>query len=435
MLSEWGNNNYLKKILQELEDLNKSYTFVLPNISHEIDRIRQSVSSRTMLSSYSELLENLSKSRLSTQSELLENLSTESRLFRYKGILNNQDNRSNLLPRHNIIGENLYLDLEKQISIWKKIVDSSLDIYRPSLRLNELAVASKVWDKNITKLTSQIQEINLFSKNPNLVQSLLAPSRVYTEFVDKTYQLLKKTKNDKVSWALETSLHLAEVQWVSTTNTLTNFVTVTEDDECVSNDKDLLLPIIQQNELIEIVESCEEQNEESIILLSPAAQASEQVRRIWQLIVQCNEIVQTKGQKEMFKSTTKLLEACTNLPWIIPQDKDSFAKFIDYLYFTFYEGTGKDNLRFLTKYDGVLETTDCNFIWCIKHLRNKWLRHDPDHGKEKDIQKSWQDLQEKFLWLGLDHMPIREQDFRLLHRSLLKEAESFMQLIVEKLIS
>ncbi|MHC5727616.1 MAG: hypothetical protein ACYT04_48490 [Nostoc sp.] len=146
--------------------------------------------------------------------------------------------------------------------------------------------------------------------------------------------------------------------------------------------------------------------------------------------------MQIKEQKEMFKPTTKLIEACTNLHWIIPQNKSSFADFIDCFYFTFYEGAGKDNLRFLIKHGGVLdEKADCDFIWCIKHLRNKWLRHDADHGKETDIKKSWKDLSDKFKWLGINHTPIREEHFRKLHRSLLKEAESFLEKILEKLIS
>ncbi|MDF5735833.1 MULTISPECIES: hypothetical protein [unclassified Nostoc] len=146
-------------------------------------------------------------------------------------------------------------------------------------------------------------------------------------------------------------------------------------------------------------------------------------------------VTQTKVQKEMFKPTTKLLDAYAQLPWLIPQDKRSFGDFIDHLYFTFYESAGKDNLRFLTKHGGVLdENLDGDFIWCIKHLRNKWLRHDADHGKETDIRKSWKDLSDKFKWLGLNHTPIKEEHFRKLHRSLLKEAESFLEKILEKLI-
>ncbi len=83
---------------------------------------------------------------------------------------------------------------------------------------------------------------------------------------------------------------------------------------------------------------------------------------------------------------------------------------------------------------GVLDAaSDCDFIWCIKHLRNKWLRHDADHGKGADIKKSWQDLSAKFNALGLEHAPVTKQHFRHLHRSLLRQAEAFLSKILEKL--
>ncbi|MBG1268875.1 hypothetical protein [Nostoc sp. WHI] len=418
---EQFNDSYLKNILQNSENLNKAYTSAFSKISEQISGIDQRFTGRARLLPYSELLENLSgKSRLFAYSELLENLSGKSRL----------------MPQDKLIQDNLYIDLNKQISSWQKLLQPSLNISQPSRQLKEIVLASRVWDKSFTEVTRQIQELNLFSKHPALVQSLLKPSRVYTDFVEKTYQRLEQSPSEKFDWALETSLHLAEDQLLTATELLVNIIAVPEDEELALREIDLLLPIVQQDELITIVESCEEEDEESLILLSPAAQASAQVNRIWKLIVQCNEVMQTKEQKEMFKPTTKLIEACTNLHWIIPQNKLSFANFIDYFYFTFYEGAGKDNLRFLIKHGGVLdEKTDCDFIWCIKHLRNKWLRHDADHGKETDIKKSWKDLSDKFKWLGINHTPIREEDFRKLHRSLLKEAESFLEKILEKLIS
>ncbi|BAY78571.1 hypothetical protein NIES25_50460 [Nostoc linckia NIES-25] len=416
---EQFNDSYLKNILQNSENLNKAYTSALSKISGQISGVDQRFTGRARLLPYSELLENLSgKSRLFAYSELLENLSGKSRL----------------MSQDKLIQDNLYIDLNKQISSWQKLLQPSVDIFQPSRQLKEILLASRVWDKSFTEVTRQIQELNLFSKHPALVQNLLKPSRVYTDFVEKTHQRLEQSTSEKLDWALEASLHLAEDQLLTASETLVNIITVPEDEELSLHEIDLLLPIVQQDELITIVESCEEEDEEALILLSPAAQASAQVNRIWKLIVQCNEVMQIKEQKEMFKPTTKLIEACTNLHWIIPQNKLSFADFIDCFYFTFYEGAGKDNLRFLISHGGVLEKADCEFIWCIKHLRNKWLRHDADHGKETDIKKSWKDLSEKFKWLGLNHAPINEQHFRLLHRSLLKEAESFLEKILEKLM-
>jgi len=106
---------------------------------------------------------------------------------------------------------------------------------------------------------------------------------------------------------------------------------------------------------------------------------------------------------------------------------------IDCLYFIFYEGAGKDNLRFLDKNGGPLTNKDCDLIWCIKHLRNKWSRHDIDHGKDKEIQKSWKELAAKFRWLGLAEYPTEARHFQKLHYKLLELAEVFLMQILNNL--
>lgn len=195
------------------------------------------------------------------------------------------------------------------------------------------------------------------------------------------------------------------------------------------------LPFVQQEELIAIVESEDIEDEVTLIELSPAAHVSALSGQVLILIAKCNEVVKVGEKPEIFKPTNKLLEVFADLPWLLPENKQRFADFIDCLYFLFYEGAGKDKLRFLKDHNGVLEPTDCNFIWCIKHLRNKWLRHDADHGKEADIRKSWKELAEKFSWLGLNHPPMSQEHFRYLHCRLLEEANSFLQQILEKLIN
>jgi hypothetical protein len=151
------------------------------------------------------------------------------------------------------------------------------------------------------------------------------------------------------------------------------------------------------------------------------------------LIVQCNEAAKIAGKEEFFKPTTRLLEAFADAPWIAPVDKQTLGEFIDCLFFALYEGAGDDKLRFLTANGGVLEREDCDFIWCVKHLRNKWLRHDADHGKDKDIKKSWDDLAAKFSWLELGHLPFLPEHFSHLHVQILQRAEAFLISILEKL--
>jgi len=330
--------------------------------------------------------------------------------------------------------ERFYARLKKEAATWQKLAQPSQNLAN-QLELTEIRVASIAWDRSLTQVARRFQEINLLERRSDLAARLLEPSKIYTEFVERTFQRIEQSKSTKITKALQTSLHLAEEQLLTTTDSLSDILAVPEDDEIALPPRSLILPVVQQDELIAVVEAGDyEEDEASLIKLPPAAKVADEAKCVLSLVTKCNEVVQAAGKAEIFKPTTRLLEVYVDLPWLVPEDKRTFADFVDCLYFIFYEGAGKDKLRFLKDYGGVLDaSSDCDFIWCIKHLRNKWLRHDADHGKEADIKRSWKDLSAKFNALGLEHAPVSKQHFRHLHRSLLKEAEAFLGKILEKL--
>ncbi len=184
-----------------------------------------------------------------------------------------------------------------------------------------------------------------------------------------------------------------ENQLLEITDVASAFVAVPEDDEQPDTIRILDAPFTQQDELL----SCEfvedEYDTAALTIASPTAQTVQQARRVLGLVTQCNEAAKTSILgAEIFKPTTHLMMVFVDLPWFSVTDRFRFGDFVDCLYFTFYEGAGTDKLRFLDKHGGPLTNADCDLIWCIKHLRNKWSRHDPDRGKEKEIQKSWAEL-------------------------------------------
>jgi hypothetical protein len=155
---------------------------------------------------------------------------------------------------------------------------------------------------------------------------------------------------------------------------------------------------------------------------------------VLELVTLCNEAGKTSEfGVEIFKPTTRLMTVFNDLPWLSATDRLRFSDVVDCLYFIFYEGAGKDNLRYLDKNGGPLTEADCDLIWCIKHLRNKWSRHDADHGNEKDIKKSWAELAVKFRWLGLAEHPTDSRHYQQLHNQLLILAEDFLERILNKL--
>lgn len=70
---------------------------------------------------------------------------------------------------------------------------------------------------------------------------------------------------------------------------------------------------------------------------------------------------------------------------------------------------------------------ECRVIWALKHLRNRFLRHDPEHGAPTDIRKAWVELREDFVWLGVPQIPPQTRvEYQHIHQRLLDELEQFL---------
>ena len=328
--------------------------------------------------------------------------------------------------------------IDVQAQKWRKLVEPSV------ARLQQLSVATRqfsgladslvAWESSATRLAQRINEIGMFANRVHLSARLFAPSEAFTDFAQHTFSRIEAAKNDRQAWALETSLHLAEEQLIATTETLDSVVATPEDEDDISESRDLAAPYVQQEELVDAVENIDEEDASALVETSPAASAADLSRSILTTVATCNEARKVSGAAEIFKPTTRLLEVYSDMPWLVPVDKKSFAQFVDCLYFLFYEGAGKDKLRFLKSHGGPIADEDFDFILCIKHLRNKWTRHDADHGKDPAIAKAWMELAGKFQALGLRHMPVTTDDFRLLHVNLLSMAYEFVEKVLRGVI-
>lgn len=69
----------------------------------------------------------------------------------------------------------------------------------------------------------------------------------------------------------------------------------------------------------------------------------------------------------------------------------------------------------------------------LKFLRNKWLRHDSDHGKESAIRKTWRDLGETLKAFGFESLPENSYEFNRLHENLIKDLLEFLELLLTKI--
>lgn len=267
-------------------------------------------------------------------------------------------------------------------------------------------------------MTKQITQLRTLS------ESITAPYRELHEMM-RLQATIFESLSAKVA---------AEEQLIGIADAISGFITVPEDDGDPGVILNLNAPYSQQQELLDCKVVEDEKDISALNNLLPTAQTVQVGRRILELVTQCNAAGRTsESGVEIFKPSTRLMTVFSDLPWISATDKLRFGDVIDCLYFIFYEGAGKDNLRFLDKNGGPLADSDCDLIWCIKHLRNKWSRHDPDHGRDKEIQKSWSDLAAKFSWLGLAEYPTEVRHFQQLHHKLLELAEDFLMQILNKL--
>lgn len=324
--------------------------------------------------------------------------------------------------------------LQAQAIVFEGLASKAIALSQPTISFPKFSDSMLAWNITASTLAIRMNELGFLAQNQSLAVRMLAGPSAFSEFVRRTTELLASTSKPETAVALRGSLNLAESQLLENADFLAKALVVPEDADEAVPEYPLSAPLEQQNELLSLKTVVNEEDIELLVESSPTAQIARLGRRVLNLVVDCNEASKTSQiSAVIFKPTNRLLDVYANFPWLVASDKRSFADFVDCLYFTFYEGAGKDKLRFLSEHGGPLEAADCDFIWCIKHLRNKWTRHDPDHGKEKDILKSWDELSKKLRWLGLAEHPTEPGHFRELQRRLLELAESFLQTILNGL--
>ena len=163
-----------------------------------------------------------------------------------------------------------------------------------------------------------------------------------------------------------------------------------------------------------------------------AARVSGKSLRVQDLLFDCNEAAMVSRKDGVFEYTTRMLSALCRLPFVVPLTRELFGEVVDALYFALYEGAGSDHLRYMQP-NGPLTKDECEFVFCVKHLRNKWLRHDPEHGSERSIQRSFADLKNALVFFGLDHVPTKPREFRSLHEAMIDKAEAFLGILLSRL--
>jgi len=82
---------------------------------------------------------------------------------------------------------------------------------------------------------------------------------------------------------------------------------------------------------------------------------------------------------------------------------------------------------------GLLSDKECLVIWAIKHLRNKYLSHDTEHGSPDDIRRLWRKLRESLAWLGILRLPQTRDDFVALQERLIEEVIYMLEMLLGRI--
>jgi hypothetical protein len=287
------------------------------------------------------------------------------------------------------------------------------------------------WQWSTTAVTDAIRKAAI--DREEIRPRLTLPGGIFVDFFRETHERLRVADSQRLKLPLRASIALAQDQLLGISGTLSGLITLPSDVAERIDDLSLRAPWAQQDKLLEAGYDGDENDAAQIVAASPTAAIVTLAREVLDLITLCNEASKTSIGHEIFRPTTRLMSVFAQLPWLVATDRRGIGDVVDCFYFAFYESPGKDKLRFMVNQGGPLENDDCDLIWCIKHLRNKWTRHDADHGDEKPIQKSWKELAAKFRWLGLAEHPTDEKQFRQLQQQLLTEAKAFLQEIIRRL--
>jgi len=127
-----------------------------------------------------------------------------------------------------------------------------------------------------------------------------------------------------------------------------------------------------------------EGNEADVVAAVEGSSASRVVDvggRLVQRVYEMNTEAERRGEKPLFKPTTKTMMAFYRVPSTVASEEAVFLEVVDALYFLLYEGSG-DGARLTESFSpDRLEA-----LWLLRHLR-LGARHDLDHGKPKEVTK------------------------------------------------
>ncbi len=322
-------------------------------------------------------------------------------------------------------------------------LESETESLRRALRVaaehpSASALASLTATINATSFITAANWMRGFDVDTGIMKQIFEPSVAYGHFAARTLEQLSNPISDFRRAALSGSLLLAEEQAIRTSTLLTPLADYSVGGtEAISPPLVLRRPVInryrlQREELLSREEEIpDDADYETLSPLAPSVELYDIARKCMELVGLCDETNETCTGETVFKLTSMLLISFSSLLGTVAQNRMTLAQVVESLYIVLYESAGKDKLRYLER--NYLTREECELIWKIKHLRNKWLSHDADHGSERDIRESRRLRLEALNWLGVERIPTQREEYARIQRLLLERVEEFLALLLRRI--
>lgn len=243
----------------------------------------------------------------------------------------------------------------------------------------------------------------------------------------------------EISWRLEaldaaSKLVDRQVKWSEAiVDAIPADLILEDDDEEEVNDYPSVISILPQH-IAYSKRKNEEATPEEALETSTLVEITEKGKYISEKIVLINKLCEDRGDEWLFKYTNKVVTGMINMSTMVCSSQDQLGSIIDVLYFVFYEnlermktfiGAGDNKVG-----DQKIRDEDVyKCIFNVKTIRND-LRHDLDHGKEKEIRKKFVNIGDCYQHY-CKKRPLKAKDFKLLQLRLYDEFISLADSLVE----
>ena len=276
-------------------------------------------------------------------------------------------------------------------AITKNVAEPQLSI----LAALESKTSLLAHDKGIAKITSVATQISsitgILASQTDYIKELIAPKTMLTDLQTIAMQAHKaiEVTGRLSAWQLgviDTASLMVDrqVNWASKICSAEFSVTPSPKIEDVVEVK----PRVNVIALLPEDFKREKENKEDItpeeaLVKSPAFRISEKGKRIIDKVVAINRICERKGHDKLFKYTGATMRAAAAIGGTVCQTEETFGGIIDDFYEVFYENI--ERIKAVVTDEVVRNEDVYQCIFRVKHMRTD-LRHDYEHGKEKDIR-------------------------------------------------